>query len=105
MLTFANDAIELLGEADEGALAGDKMRFYAVVRAVELVGEAAAQLSREQQAQFPHIPWGPAIATRHRLIHGYGGVNAASLVLTVRQSLPALIEQLEKIVGAADSGG
>jgi uncharacterized protein with HEPN domain len=71
------------------------MRFYAVTRAVEMIGEAAAQVSREQQSQFPEIPWSQAIGTRHRLIHGYTEVDPVSLVLTVQESLPALIASLD----------
>lgn len=103
MRRFALDAIELLGGADSAALAGDKMRFYAVTRAVEMVGEAAAQVEREQQAPFPTIPWSLAIGTRHRLIHGYAEVEPAALILTVRESLPALIAAIDAILG--DKGG
>lgn len=96
MRRFALDAVELLGETD--VLAGDKMRLYAVTRAVELVGEAAAQVARDQQALFPTIPWSLAIGTRHKLIHGYAEVDPAALSLTVRQSLPALIRAIDAIL-------
>lgn len=99
MRRFARDAVELLGESDAAALAGDKMRFYAVTRAVELVGEAAAQVEREQQTQYSTIPWSLAIGTRHRLIHGYAEVDPAALVLTVRDGLPALIAAIDAILG------
>jgi uncharacterized protein with HEPN domain len=77
MRRFALDAIELLADADNAKLAGDKMRLYAVTRAVEMVGEAAAQAAREQQALFPTIPWSQAIGTRHRLVHGYAEIEPA----------------------------
>ncbi len=96
MRRFAEDAIELLGDVDATALSADKMRLYAVCRALELVGEAAAHVAKEDQAQWPEIPWSAAIGTRHRLIHGYADVDASSLVLTVRESLPALIAALER---------
>lgn len=98
MRRFALDAIELLGDVDAEALAGDKMRFYAVTRAVELVGEAAAQVTREQQAHFPAIPWSLAIGTRNRLIHGYVEVDPAALILTVRESLPQLVAEIDAIL-------
>lgn len=99
MRRFARDAIELLGAADAQALIADKMRFYAVTRALELVGEAAAQVDRAQQAQFTAVPWSLAIGTRHRLVHGYAEVDPAALVLTVRDSLPALIAIIDGILG------
>ena len=100
MRRFSEDAIELLGDADL-ALGADKMRLYAVTRAVELVGEAAAQVARERQALFPSIPWSLAIGTRHRLIHGYADVDPVALVVTVRESLPALIAAIDAVLAAS----
>ena len=99
MRQFARDAIELLGDADAAALAGDKMRQYAVTRALELVGEAAAQVARDVQATMPAIPWREAIGTRHRLIHGYGSVDLGTLVETVRTHLPPLIADVSRSLG------
>lgn len=99
MRQFAEDAIDLLGGVDAAALSEDKMRRYAVTRALELVGEAAAQVAKEAQAAMPSIPWREAIGTRHRLIHGYGGLDLALLVETVRVSLPPLVAELSEILG------
>jgi len=98
MRQFARDAIELLAEADATALAGDKMRLYAVTRALELVGEAASQVPRDVQAALASIPWRQAIGTRHRLIHGYGSLDVALLVETVRAALPSLIVEIGAIL-------
>jgi uncharacterized protein with HEPN domain len=99
MLSYALDAIELLADADAVALASDKMRRYAVTRAVEIVGEAATRVSAERRAALPDIPWRAAIGMRNILIHGYAGLDVAILANTVRGQFPTLVEDLRKALG------
>jgi uncharacterized protein with HEPN domain len=99
MLPYAKDAIELLGDVDAAALAADKMRRYAVTRAMEIVGEAASQVSQAGRAAYPSLPWGGAIGTRNRLIHVYCGLDLDVMIATVREDFPPLIEELERLLG------
>jgi uncharacterized protein with HEPN domain len=99
MLSYARDALELLGECDAKGLASDKMRRYAVTRAAEIVGEAAAQVSEAGRAANPAIPWSGAIRTRNRLIHAYRGLDLGILVSTIREDFPPLIAELERLLG------
>jgi uncharacterized protein with HEPN domain len=55
---------------------------------VELIGEAATQIPRELQAQYPQIPWPEIIGTRNRLIHGYDYVDYDILFETIKNDLP-----------------
>ena len=71
------------------------MRFLAVSRAAEIVGEAGSRVPIEVQAALARIPFRKAIAMRHRLVHGYGAVSANILADTVRNDFPALIAALE----------
>ncbi len=98
MLSYAKDALELLGAAD-AALAADKMRRYAVTRAAAIVGEAASQVSELGRGACPAIPWSGAISTRNRLIHAYRGLDLSVLVSTVREDFPPLIAELERLLG------
>ena len=101
MLSYALDAIELLGDADAIALADDKMRRYAVTRAVEIVGEAAANVTVERRSQLSSVPWRSVIGMRNVLIHGYAGFDLAILVDTVRSHLPPLVETLRAALGGS----
>lgn len=94
MLAYAEEAREFVGERDAVALADDRMRAMATVRAVEVVGEAAGRLSDEVRASLPHIDFRPAVAMRHRLIHGYSKVRLEIVVQTVREDFPRLIVAL-----------
>jgi len=72
---------------------------FALIRAIELVGEAAGKVSLETQAQHPAIPWANVIGTRHRLVHAYFDVNHDILWTTIEQSLPKLREQIVRLFG------
>ena len=76
------DAAEAVGEFIEGRnrrdLDHDRMLLFAVVRAIEVIGEAAAKVSAETRAAAPVIPWGAIVGMRNRLIHGYFDIDAES---------------------------
>jgi uncharacterized protein with HEPN domain len=99
MLSYARDAIDLLGHADATSLAADKRSRYAVIRAVEVVGEAAAKVSEEARAALPAIAWRQAIGMRNVLIHGYQGLDIGLVVETVRKHFPGVVTLLEQALG------
>jgi len=68
----------------------DRMLQLALVKLVEIVGEAAKSVSGETQAQYPNVPWSLAARTRDRLTHHYFEVDLDRLWSTVTESLPAL---------------
>ena len=71
----------------------------ALVRLVEIVGEAANRLPIEDQSRYPSIPWKEIVGMRNRLVHGYDAIDLDVLWDTVRIDLPQLIEELERILG------
>jgi uncharacterized protein with HEPN domain len=99
MLAYAKDAVDLLGSADAAALESDKRTRYAVIRAVEVVGEAAAKVSPEARAHLSDLPWRQIAGMRNVLIHGCRGLDADLVVETVRDHFPPLIERLKKALG------
>ncbi|HDP33728.1 MAG TPA: DUF86 domain-containing protein [Candidatus Hydrogenedentes bacterium] len=68
-------------------------------RCNELVGEAASQVPAEVQARYTEIPWQKVISMRHRLIHGYDFVDYDILWDTIVDSLPELVDTLDRILG------
>ena len=73
----------------------------ALIRLVEIVGEASAKVSSETQAKYPSIPWPQVIGMRNRLIHGYDAVDLDVLWDTIEVDLPLLIAEIEKILSIA----
>ena len=98
MLLAARDAVGFLRGIDEGAFLASRLHQNAVIRSLEVIGEAAGKVSAVTQAAHPEIPWREITGMRHRLIHGYAEVRL-DLVWTVAQErLGPLIAALEPLI-------
>ncbi len=80
----------------------DEQVVDAVVRNLEVIGEAARHIPPEIELRHPDVPWGEMRGMRNVLVHEYFGVNLAILWHTVEQDLPPVIENLEKILASKD---
>src|SRR6267378_256990 len=98
MLDAAREAVSLIDNRGRADLDTDRLLNLALVRLLEIVGEAANRISEEVQSQSPQIPWSQVVSLRNRLIHGYDNVDFDILWQIVTIDLPPLITQLEKIV-------
>ena len=76
------------------------MLSLAVVRLLEIIGEAAQGVSGSFREAHPEISWTKMAGMRDRLIHGYFDVNLDVVWETVRQDLPSLITLVEKVVAS-----
>jgi len=81
------------------ALDKDRQLNLALVRLLEIIGEAASRIPKEEQARYADISWSEIISLRNRLIHGYDTVDFDILWQIVNQDLPHLIESLRKVLG------
>lgn len=98
MLDHAREAVALAKGKGKSDLEKNRIVELAATRLVEIVGEAAAKISPENQAMYPSIPWSQIIGMRHRLIHGYDAVDLNVLWDTLEVDLPALITELNNIL-------
>ena len=98
MLDHANEAVALVRGKEKSDLQKDRLLELATTRLVEIVGEAAAKISPENQAKYPSIPWPQIIGMRNRLIHGYDAVDLDILWDTLEDDLPSLIVELNRIL-------
>lgn len=76
----------------------DRMLALALVKEIEIIGEAASKISEKVRAKYPHIPWLDIISMRNHLIHAYFDVDLDVVWNTVTKDLPPLITELEKII-------
>ena len=67
----------------------------AVVRRLEIIGEAASRVSAETQAKYPHLPWTAMKGTRNRVIHEYDSVELEIIWDIVEMDLPSLAAEKE----------
>jgi uncharacterized protein with HEPN domain len=70
----------------------------AVIRRLEIIGEASRRLSGQTRAAFPHLPWQAMAGMRNILIHEYDGVDLITVWDTVRIDLPAIISALQSSI-------
>jgi uncharacterized protein with HEPN domain len=79
-------------------LLSDKLRYYAVVKNVEIIGEAAYMLSPNFKNKHHHIPWNNIIKMRHVLVHGYATILPQILWQTALVDVPLLKKQIEDLL-------
>jgi uncharacterized protein with HEPN domain len=81
----------------------DEMLLFALVRAVEIAGEAASQVTADTRARLPDLPWSSMIGMRNRLVHAYFDINRDILWTTVTEAAPALAQQLRVVLSAGEA--
>jgi uncharacterized protein with HEPN domain len=96
MLDAARQAVAFGQGRSRAELDTDRMLSFAIVRAVEIVGEAAANIGDETKARLPGIPWTHIVGMRNRLVHAYFSIDADRVWDTLQEDLPALIIELER---------
>lgn len=97
MLDAARKAIAFCRGKSRAHLDSDEMLKLALVRLIEVIGEAARAISPETQALAPEVPWRQITGTRDRLIHGYADVDPDIVWSIVTEDLPAMVASLEKL--------
>lgn len=95
MLDAAQQAIVFIEDVDQLELVDDLKTTFALVKCIEIIGEAAGRVSDTTQAASPDVPWRIIKAMRNRLVHVYFDVDIAVLWSTVTHDLPPLIRALE----------
>lgn len=76
---------------------GDAKTVDAVVRNIEIVGEAAKHIPAEIRLKHIEIPWNEIIGTRSKVIHAYFGVDEIILWKTISEDIPQLKKQIGQI--------
>jgi uncharacterized protein with HEPN domain len=98
MLAFCERAMRYAEGHSLDALMQDTMRYDAILRNLELIGEAATRLGPAERALAPAVPWRAIVGTRNRVAHGYLGISPTTVwdILTVE--LPALEPLLRELL-------
>ena len=108
-LDFLNDIHTAIGKAQGFAagmgfeeFANDEKTAYAVVRALEILGEATKRIPQEIRDRHPEIPWRSMAGLRDKLIHDYTSVNLEIVWRTLTDDLPGLIPKIERVLQTVD---
>jgi uncharacterized protein with HEPN domain len=95
MVEAVQAARNFMAGRDRDALDQDQMLLFAVVRALEIVGEAATRVSPETRAANATVPWAAIIGMRNRVVHAYFSVDHEVVWQTVSAELPQLLPALQ----------
>ena len=98
MLDAARKATTFAETCTRDDLEKDEKLALALIRLLEVLGEAAKSISHECQTEYPDIPWRQIAGTRDRLIHGYFDVDLDVVWKIVSGDLPSLVVQLQQIL-------
>lgn len=98
MLDHLEEAIALSEGRSQPEFESNRMLYFAMLKLVEIVGEAATRLSESLRAAHPEIPWREIIGTRNRLIHGYDSVDCSILWDIVTGDFPPLAAQIKAVI-------
>lgn len=103
VLDHSKEAVLLARGKTRADLDTDRLLNLALVRLLEIVGEAAGRVSEELRALHPEIPWAQIISLRNRLIHGYDAVDFDILWQIITSDLAPLITAIEAIIAAKEA--
>ena len=95
MLDASIKAVSFTNGLERTDLEQNEQLVLALIRLLEIIGEAAVQVTKETKNKYPSFPWQPMAATRNRLIHGYFDVDMDIIWKIITRDLPNLIEQLK----------
>ena len=98
MLLAAREAMAFVSGLTFPEFQRNRMAQLAILKTLEIVGEAASGISAETTKAHPDIPWSGIIGMRNRLVHGYFNINLQRVWETVQEDIPRLIPQLEALV-------
>ena len=102
ILDYGSEARDAVGDLDADQILTERFREHAVIRTVQIVGEAAAQILQVRPEGLADLPLREAAGLRNILVHGYAKVRMERIVVLVRRDLPVL---LDRVAEALETGG
>ena len=96
MIRFGEKVLSYTEGLDEKAFFSDDVRYDAVLRNLELIGEAATHVPVGVREAHPDVPWRAIVGIRNRLAHGYLGISDSVIWTTVQDAVPQLLPPLRR---------
>ncbi len=100
MLDAAREAQAFVENRSRNDLDTDRQLTLALLKLIEIIGEAAANVTNDSREKYPRIPWPLIVGMRNRLVHAYFDIDLDRVWDTVTNDLPPLIIELEEIISS-----
>jgi uncharacterized protein with HEPN domain len=98
MLEAADKVASFIQGMTEKQFLADEKTQYAVVRALEVIGEAAKKIPARFRSDHPELPWREVVGMRDKLVHDYFGVDSAVVWRTAIEEAPRLAAALRRMI-------
>jgi uncharacterized protein with HEPN domain len=105
MLLAARKVLEFTRGVDWPRFERDELVQNAVMRQIQIIGEAARKVSPEYQSDHPEVSWKDMVGMRNRLVHEYFRILPGRVWEVVEKHIPQLVQLLEPLVPPDDAGG
>ena len=98
ILEAVSKARQFVKDVDFEAFRANEEKVFAVIRALEIIGEAAKNIPKSMRGRYTEIPWEDIVRMRNKVIHNYFGVDLQVIWKTLREDLPPLQAAVAKIL-------
>ena len=98
MLDWAQISLRIAAHKSRSSLDEDEVLRSALTRTLQVIGEAANNVTAESRRVYPTIPWADIIGMRHKLVHVYYAVDLNIVWSTVSEFTPPLVAELQRII-------
>jgi len=93
-----NDASGFISDLSYEQFMADKKTVNAVIRSIEVVGEATKQVPEEIRAKRPNVPWKAMAGMRDKCIHGYVDIDYEVVWAAAKEELPAIRDEVQSLL-------
>ena len=98
MIEFAEKVISYTNGLTQERLVADELRYDAVLRNLELIGEAATHIPDHVREAHADVPWRAIVGLRNRLAHGYLDISDRVIWTTIQEAVPRLLPSLRNLL-------
>ena len=103
ILRAIGEILSFVEDMDFETFRSDRRTNLAVIRALEIIGEAARHIPANERRRHSQVPWQEMVAMRNKLIHQYFGVDLEVLWRTVQEDLPPLRDEISRVLATMEN--